>query len=235
MLFLVTNKHVVAGAHTGKFFFTESDGTEPLIGKRYDIEMDNFEWRWHGHPIADIDITIMPLVPVLKEIEKAGKRVFFKALPHTLIPTTEQVNDLDAIEEVLFIGYPSGIFDQKNLMPLARRGMTATPLQIDYEGKPIFLIDASVFPGSSGSPVLICNTGGYASKGGFVVGNRVFFLGVIAEVAFREEQGQIDFVSIPTAEVPIVKTRQMIDIGVVFKASTVVEAIEDFLKKRPTS
>jgi hypothetical protein len=116
-------------------------------------------------------------------------------------------------------------------MPIARRGTTATPLQIDYAGAPTFLVDASVFPGSSGSPVFICNSGGYPSRSGFVVGTRVLFLGVIAEVAVREEHGQIDFVSIPTAEVPIVRTQQMIDLGVVYKSSTVLDTVLDFLRQ----
>jgi len=229
-LFLVTNKHVVAKATSGRFFFTLSDGTQPLVGQRFDIQIDNFELRWHGHPRGDIDIAVMPLVPILQEIEKTGKRVFYKSISHTLIPTPKQLNDLDAIEEILFIGYPNGIFDTKNLMPIARRGTTATPVQIDYNGAPIFLVDASVFPGSSGSPVLICNSGGYASKSGFVIGTRVFFLGVIAQVAIREEFGKIEFVSIPTAQIPIVKTQQMIDLGVVYKSSTVIDTVLDFLK-----
>src|SRR5437763_136516 len=50
-------------------------------------------------------------------------------------------------------------------------GVTANPLQADYDGRPVFLIDASVFPGSSGSPVVICNQGGFATRQGFAVGN----------------------------------------------------------------
>lgn len=228
-LFLVTNKHVISGAINGRFFFTLSDGQFPKIGERFDIQMDKFEQRWFGHPDSDIDVAVMPLVPVLQEIGKAGKNVFYRAITHNLIPSTEQNNDLDAIEEVVFIGYPNGIFDSKNLMPVVRRGTTATHLQVDYEGKPMFLIDASVFPGSSGSPVLIANTGGYANKGGFVVGNRVLFLGIISSVAIREEHGQIVFISSPVSQVPIVKTQQMIDLGIVYKASTILEAVKALL------
>lgn len=229
-LFLVTNKHVVAKATSGRFFFTLSDGKKPLIGQRFDIQVGDFEHQWHGHPQADVDIAVMPLLPILNEIRKAGKSVFFKAVPHSLIPTPDQINNLDAIEEVLFICYPNGIFDMKNLMPVARRGTTATPIQIDYNGKSLFLIDASVFPGSSGSPVFICNSGGYESKGNFNIGSRIFFLGVISQVVIREEHGKIDFVSIPTVQVPIVRTQQMIDLGVVYKSTTVLDTVLDFLK-----
>lgn len=227
-LFLVTNKHVVADSDTTRFFFTESDGERPIIGQRFDIELQ--DQAWFGHPEPNIDITITPLIPIIIEVEKTGKHVFFKSIPHSLIPTSSQLNELDALEQVTFVGYPSGIFDMKNLLPILRRGTTASPLQIDYEGEPVFLVDASVFPGSSGSPVFICDNGGYSSKGNFTVGSRLLFLGVIARVLIREEHGQIGFVPIPTTELmPIFKTYQMIDLGVVYKASTVIETIEAFL------
>lgn len=235
-LFLVTNKHVVAQATSGRFFFTLSDGTQPLIGQRFDVQVDNFEKQWYGNSNPEIDIAIMPLVPILQEIENAGKHVFYKSISHNLIPTQDNLKILDAMEEVLFIGYPSGIFDKKNLLPITRRGTTATPIQIDYEGKPIFLVDASVFPGSSGSPVYIYNSGTYSDKKGntFIGGARFFFLGVIAQVVFREEYGKIEFASIPVTKVPIVKTQQMIDLGVVYKSSTVLNTVLYFLKATNT-
>ncbi len=112
-----------------------------------------------------------------------------------------------------------------------RRGVTATPLQIDYEGKQRFLVDASIFPGSSGSPVFICNSGGYANRGNFNVGTRVYFLGVISAVLIRRESGSIDFVDIPTTLTPTFSSVQMIDLGVVFKSSLVDQLTIDFLKQ----
>jgi len=230
-LFLVTNKHVVANATAGRFFFTLSDGTKPQIGKRFDIQIDRFTERWYGHPEDGIDITAMPLVPLLDAIQAQGKKVFFKSIPHSLIPTEDQIKELDALEEIIFVGYPSGIFDQKNLMPIMRRGITATPPQLDYEGSPIFVVDASVFPGSSGSPVLICNQGSYSTKGGIAIGTRVLFLGVIAQVVIREEHGEIEIVSIPSGLTPIVKTQQMIDLGIVYKSKAVMETVLATLKE----
>ena len=40
-------------------------------------------------------------------------------------------------------------------MPILRRGTTATPIALNFEGRPEFLIDAAVYPGSSGSPVFV--------------------------------------------------------------------------------
>ena len=231
--FLVTNKHVVQGTAKGRFFFTRRDGDNPVIGQRWDVELDAFETRWHGHPKSDVDVAVMPLVPLLEFAEASGQNVFFRSVPDSLVPTPDQLKELDAIEEVMFVGYPSGIYDNVNLMPIVRRGTTATPLQLDYDGRPVFLVDASVFPGSSGSPVVLWNRGSYTTRdGGVVIGSRFFLLGIMAEVAFREEHGQIDFVSIPTANVPVVRTKEMIDLGVVYKSSAILEAAADFLRSR---
>lgn len=231
-LFLVTNKHVVSGSTVGRFFFTLSDGQNPRLGERFDIQVQDFQNAWVGHPDPSIDIAAMPLVPVLEHIQRQGKQAFFKSIPHTLVPNDQQLSDLDALEEVVFIGYPSGMFDAKNLMPILRRGTTATPPQVDYEGKRVFLVDASVFPGSSGSPVLICNQGSYSTKQGIVIGTRVLFLGVIAQVVIREEEGKIVIVAAPSSLTPIVRTRQMIDLGIVYKSTTVVETVQEVLRQR---
>lgn len=231
-LFLVTNKHLVNGASIGRFFFTLSDGQNPKIGERFDIQVEDFQNAWVGHPDSSIDIAAMPMVPVLEHIQQQGKHAFFKSIPHTLVPNDEQLADLDALEEIVFVGYPSGIFDTKNLMPILRRGTTATPPQLDYEGRRVFLVDASVFPGSSGSPVLICNQGSYSTKHGIVIGTRVLFLGVISQVVFREEEGKIVIVAAPSSLTPIVRTRQMIDLGIVYKSPTVIETVQEVLRQR---
>lgn len=226
--FLVTNKHVVSQSTHGHLIFTVGNGNnEPLVGKQYDLLLDNFEGRWHGHPNPEVDVTVMPLAPIVKAINTS---IFYTQIPLDLIPTSTQVEELDTIEEVLFVGYPNGIMDDKNLLPIVRKGITATPFRFDYQGKPQFLIDASVFPGSSGSPVFICNQGGYNHRGNMVVGNRILFLGIVAEVIIENDEGQIEFVPTPTKQIPIVRTQQMIDLGVVFKSSTVAEAIADFFK-----
>lgn len=150
-----------------------------------------------------------------------------------MLPTVDQLAQLDAIESVTFIGYPNGIWDSANLMPVARRGTTASPIAVDFEGTPRFVIDASVFGGSSGSPVFILNQGMYTDKrGNTVVASRVLFVGVVAAVFFRTELNQIVAVPVPTQTQPMAQQREMIDLGIVFKARTVVETIEAFIRSR---
>jgi trypsin-like peptidase len=233
-LVLVTNKHVVSGATEVHLTFTERDEDKPRVGMGVSIPISNFDKLWFGHPNEDVDIVIIPFLPLLQLAEKDGKLLYFRAIGSDLIPTNEQLDSVvDYIEDVIFIGYPSGIFDEKSLIPVTRRGTTATPLQMDFRGLPVFLLDASVFPGSSGSPVVLLKEGGYLNRRekAYVMGGRLFlFLGVVAAAHFRQDEGRLEWVKQEAG--PRVVTREMIDLGVVFKARTIVETIDAFLRSQ---
>jgi len=233
-LFVVTNKHVIKDSIEGRLTFNQSDGEKPILSKVFTIEYPNFEKQWIGHPQQDIDVAIMPFAPVLNELSNKGVQIFFKSLTPDLIPSDKLLREeIDAVEDIVFVGYPSDVYDRRNLLPVVRKGITATPISVDFEGKPAFLIDASIFPGSSGSPVFLCNIGSYSPKGkGLVVGSRIFFLGVVASVFIRKDLNTIELIHIPTGKIPVVATTQMVDLGIVYKAIVIKELIEEFLKTR---
>jgi len=233
-LFVVTNKHVIKDSTKGRLTFNQSDGEKPILGKFFTIEYPNFEKQWIGHSQQDIDVAIMPFAPTLNELSNRGVQIFFKAITQDLIPSDKILReDIDAVEDIVFIGYPSDIYDKRNLLPVVRKGITATPISVDFEGRPTFLIDASIFPGSSGSPVFLCNIGSYSPKGkGLVVGSRIFFLGIVASVFIRKDLNTIELIDIPTGKIPVVATTQMVDLGIVYKAVVIKELIEEFLKTR---
>jgi hypothetical protein len=64
------------------------------------------------------------------------------------------------------------------------------------------------------------------------VGDRLFFLGVLVATHYSDERGHINIESTPTTDVPVLVTRQFLNLGIVFKAHTVIETIEDFLKRK---
>ena len=66
----------------------------------------------------------------------------------------------------------------------------------------------------------------------FAGGSRTLFLGIIAKVFTRTERGKVEPFPVPTTLESVVEIPQMIDIGVVFKASTVIETVEDLLQKQ---
>jgi hypothetical protein len=47
------------------------------------------------------------------------------------------------------VGYPNGLWDTANNFPLIRRGVTATHIKNNYNGKSEFVIDIACYGGSS--------------------------------------------------------------------------------------
>jgi hypothetical protein len=234
--FVVTNKHVVKNALDGSVYFHKGTGDKPSLGSAHRIEIDNFENAWQGHDDPDIDVAVMPLAPLLESMSQSGIAPFYRSIDRSLTASPELIEQLDALEEVVFIGYPNGIWDTTNFLPIFRKGTTATPIGVDFQGKKQFLVDASVFPGSSGSPVFLYNKGMYSDrKGNTTIGTRLSFLGVIASVFFREDINQIALIPEQAASTPVAIAREMIDLGIVFKAHTVLEAVEQLLKERGVS
>lgn len=234
--FLVTNKHVISDTLQGKITFTQADTSDtpnqPLLGKPYSISIGEEAWRWTPHPSENIDVAILPLGPAINHINEQGIDVFFRGIPTEIFPSPGRDFGLDAVEEILFIGYPSGVIDPVNNLPVFRKGITATPIAVDFGAQPIFLIDASVFHGSSGSPVFIYNKGTWATKGGVVEGGeRIIFLGILGSGYYRTDKNTLEFQEVPTTLQPFVSTPQMIDLGVVYKAKAVLDLIEQFLRR----
>lgn len=231
-LFLVTNKHVVKDAKTGFLTFTLADSDTPSLDQHYRLRVNDFDKMFIGHDDSRIDVTVTPFVPILNFLEQNGIKIFYRSIGADLIPNKEQLEQLDALEDVVFIGYPNGIWDAKNNLPVIRRGITATSISIDFQGERQFLVDASVFPGSSGSPVFLYNAGWYSTKGGgTVVGSRIMLLGIITAVFYHEENGRIELINIPAVNVPIAVVKQMINLGIVFKADTIYETAMKIVNK----
>ena len=234
--FLVTNKHVIAGSKVATLTFIvgagEGDDRTPVLGQKHSISLQAEGGRmWTGHPSDEVDIAVLPLGPVIRRIAEDGVTAFYRAIPTAMIPNDDEMKDVDAVEDVLFVGYPSGVYDTANNLPIARMGITATPPTVDYEGQPTFLIDASVFPGSSGSPVLLYKSGAWSTRDNQLRhGEHLRLLGILGSAYLREDEGTVRFEEIPAALRPIVKTRQMIDLGVVYKARCIVETIEVILR-----
>jgi hypothetical protein len=230
--FLVTNRHVLDKADQVSFQMVRKDegADRPDLGKAWSANFPGFsEVAWVGHPDSKIDVAVMSLGFIFNAVhQQSGDTPFFRAISPSVAMTDDSSQALDAMEEVVFVGYPRGIFDSVNLLPVARRGTTASHPAVDYEGLPAFLIDAAVFPGSSGSPVLIAQTGSYNDKsGGIVIGNRIVFMGVLAAVHLSPVIGEVR--EMPTADSVAVSGIPM-NLGIVYKAVAVEATIDAWLK-----
>lgn len=153
-----------------------------------------------------------------------GKSLFYRSVAEDICPTDQVVGeDLDVVEPVTFVGYPNALFDKVNLTPISRRGHTATPVALDYNGLPSFLIDASVFPGSSGSPVFIHQENGYKSGNAFQLGaSRILFAGIVAAVHIQQDTGRL----VTASSLPRVQLNQLLDLGIVYNWRAVRETVQ---------
>lgn len=176
---IVTNRHVVEHTKRGIIQFASQQNGAPIPDSRVRVEFDSTFFFTSNIP--NTDIAAAPIAPLLSQLEQRKVGVFFRAVDSSIIPTQVRLEELAAIEDVIFIGYPSGLFDAYNTTPIIRRGITATPVWNNFNNESRFLIDAGVFPGSSGSPVFILNEGGYNTNNGFVIGTRILFLGILSE------------------------------------------------------
>lgn len=186
---LVTNLHVVENSTRVVVEFIESNNGKPATDKKLFVDIDPHLFKKYSD--SEFDLAAAPLGPLLNERESHGKPLFIRTIDQNLTLQGEVQQELSAMEDIVFIGYPSGLRDQKNSLPLIRRGITSTPVWNDFQGHPCFLIDAGVFPGSSGSPVFILNQGAYTSKHGLAIGNRILFLGVLSESIVRSDPTEI--------------------------------------------
>jgi hypothetical protein len=231
--FIVTCRHVVNGFASATFSFVQSKDGKPDLGQKCEVTVPNLQNLVFYDPDPKIDVALIPLAPILRYFDANGKTPFYRSLSKDLVPSQASAEDLSAIQSIVFVGYPNGMRDEKNLLPIARRGFTASPYVVDFNGLPLFLIDANVFPGSSGSPVMVLDEGAYASHGGIEAGSRVYFLGLVSQAYFQPVDGEIQFKPMPTQFVPVFKEQRFLNIGGVIKAKAILKTISEFLKANP--
>ena len=216
---IITNNHVVDNSVQTIFEFCiqNEDGTPN------NQETISFAWdgEWKKHPNLSVDLCCLPIAPLLKGIEQLNKKAFYASLTTDLIPSQEQLFSMQAIEDIVMVGYPNAISDTYNHKPIIRKGITATHLKNDYKGKKTFLIDMACFPGSSGSPIFILNQGAYTVPNGVQLGNRFHLVGILFQGPQYTANGDIIFSAIPNK--PTTITDIPMNLGEAIKSEEILE------------
>jgi Trypsin-like peptidase domain len=211
---LVTNKHVIEGVtfadfmvHTNSTGGSKPDGNGPVRSQFGD---------WINHPNPKVDLCALPVGGALNQA-----KAFYRAFDPSIVPSEAQLEELSAVEEILMVGYPNGLWDAVNNYPLIRRGITASHPAVDFDvdGAATTVIDAACYPGSSGSPVILYNVGTYSDKkGNTVVGSRTMLLGVLFSGPVMQADGRIVIRHIPTADEPVAEINLMLNLGYIVKS-----------------
>jgi S1-C subfamily serine protease len=153
-LFLVTNQHVI---HDDAKNITPDtlrlrlhlDGNDVSKNGDYDVPLYNgTQQLWKTHPtFHQADIAVVKL-----DKAKLTARFFVKAWSQeSFLPSQYP---LDPGVDIFIMGYPLGFYDDKNNLPVFRNAMIASSYGTDFQNLPMFLTDANLHPGTSGSPVI---------------------------------------------------------------------------------
>ena len=199
-ILLFSNKHVFWGKADMKnpeakkklsltLHRRETDGSyKPGSVHTFIFETDRKQAGYFDHPEENVDVACA-------NISDVGN----KNIPLNIIALDVDnfidfdKNVLTASTKILFVGYPTGFYDRKHWLPVMRLGSIASIPSINFNGERQILVDAQVFPGSSGSPVFVSVNGRYKLLG--IISNgvqkRLDFAEVKKSTNDQEQKNQI--------------------------------------------
>jgi len=199
-LALVSNRHVLRdgqGSITIRFHSaTESKGVFDL-GRTLVLHGEEFGTHYVGHTAPDVDLAAV----VVNAVGRVAKG---KTLAEEHIATDTDLRQVSCADTVWFVGYPEGWRDELHNLPLVRSGTVASLPRLNFDGRAEFVIDAQVFPGSSGSPVFAR------------IGNQARLVGVVAETAQRAAP-----VEGPPTILGAFSVQEVMGLGIVIRATQI--------------
>ncbi len=222
---IITNKHVVNNKERENVTFLlhiKDDNGNPSENIKIQYEAN---WIFH----EDKDICFCYVNPIFEEIKRRyHKEVFYVANDTNLIPSQEKLEELSALEELVMVGYPIGLWDQVNNFPIFRKGFTACHPGIDFNEKGIGLVDMACFPGSSGSPIYLFNEGGYRDKLGntYLGSSRLYLIGYLFAGPQYSANGSLTVEAIPTQQKVVSSTPIMVNLGYYVKSTEILSFID---------
>lgn len=155
-LLLVTNAHVLENVKEMTITLTPKNEVQlPDFGYKETVSIDCSPENIFFHPDRKKNKEKSVDLAAVRINEPLGLKFYISSTNKDFILAEEEKDSVGCIEDVLMLGYPRGLIDLENNLPIVRRGITATSIHADYCGTPSFLIDAACFPGSSGSPVFL--------------------------------------------------------------------------------
>ena len=220
---IITNRHVVEGAAELSFRFNlHPDDAANREG--FLIRVTDPWATILPHPDPDVDLVVImvgPLFAAMKDKFGVMPSAAFANASH--IPDEAQLASFDAVQEVVMVGYPLGLYDPVNNAAIVRKGVTASPLRNRYYGRDEFLVDLPVFEGSSGSPILVVNEGTYFDAGRVVLnGRRVYILGVLFAGYETTKEGDIVARPAPTSRQQV-NMKFGVNLGLCLRSSRISE------------
>lgn len=153
VIYLVTNKHVLQNQNNVLLRFNQQDDLPSRDYSESLIDNDGSQ-IWTGHPNEKVDVAVYKInAPKLKK--EGMKFHFFQS--DIAVFKKEQLIEIETSEGdyVYVLGFPLGIVALDRQHVILRSGAIAR-IRDMFEGRSKdFIVDAMVFPGNSGGPVVL--------------------------------------------------------------------------------
>lgn len=213
-LLLISNKHVLlnsqgkldpAGELTIRLNRKKADGT-PDFGNVITFDYARPEILLFTHPDPHVDLACIDVSGI------THTDAYCKHLHEGLLKPINYER-VAVGKNVIFVGYPANYYDAVNNLPLIRKGSIASMPNLDFNGKGQIVLDAQIFPGSSGSPVFVDWD------------NKYSLLGVVSDMVHRNSELQTLPVNMPRLGV-----KEALGLGIIIKQRHVQELIDHVLE-----
>jgi hypothetical protein len=235
-VYLITNRHILPPEGAPKeiqirVVVTQNDGVTKIDEISVPIVGSNGKYlpsvRVHSDATTDVAAVNIGTAAFSSKFQLLIKALTTgKYLNTSMLLPTRQMNSesIGVGTQVYILGYPAAIFDPRNVSPVLRVGVISTDPQDGYNfneelrrnvGFPEhingFLLDANIYPGSSGSLVVLapekCGCGTKAP-------GRAYILGIVSG-------------SIPIFDASL-HSYSRIGLGMVYSADTIKEVLDSF-------
>lgn len=114
--------------------------------------------KLHKNNTVDVvAIDISPYIQVIIDEIAANKGANNYFLPVGLSNSNLPANQpltIDVTSDIIVASYPKGFYDKVNKFPIVKSGIVASAWNFNFNGLPMFQIDAQLFPGASGGLVI---------------------------------------------------------------------------------
>lgn len=164
---LVTNRHVVLPKIDGvecvpdRFdFFIRENINGSIEWKPISLTQKQLLSSLKLHKQNEIDIALIDISSYMQAMindmsKKHGtQNVYFPTTLSNLNLPENQPFTIDVTSDIIVASYPKGFYDELNKFPIVKSGIIASAWGSNFNGLPIFQIDAQLFPGSSGGLVI---------------------------------------------------------------------------------
>lgn len=175
-LYLVTNSHIASGLAQARIRFNLK-AAEPAREFELDFPPDQQGTLWFTHPNPKIDVAVVPINTQLLR-DQGVRMAYFLSDQHVL--NLKDAAELGVAEGdgVYVLGFPLGMVGETRNYVIVRQGCIARLRDALEDHSTEVLVDAAVFPGNSGGPVVMKPE--FGSIQGTKRLHRALLLGVVA-------------------------------------------------------